>query len=160
MPETFSFNVNGTKQQVSVERDTPLLSVLRNDLNLKGARFGCGDGLCGACMVIVDGRAIFSCDTPVWSVEDKQVETIEGLAKDGELHPLQSAFLEEQAGQCGYCLSGIIMCAKALFDEKPEADRKDIVTALERNLCRCGTHNRILKAIESAGTVMARGGKT
>lgn len=160
MPETFSFTVNGKEQQVSVERDTALLTVLRNDLDLKGARFGCGDGLCGACMVIVDGRAIFSCDTPVWSVEDKQVETIEGLAKDGELHPLQSAFLEEQAGQCGYCLSGIIMCAKALFDENPKADRKDIVTALERNLCRCGTHNRILKAIESAGTVLARGDKS
>lgn len=159
MPETFSFTVNGEEQHVSVERDTALLTVLRNDLNLKGARFGCGDGVCGACMVIVDGRAIFACDTPVWSIDGKQVETIEGLAKDGELHPLQSVFLEEQAGQCGYCLSGIIMRAKALFDENPKADRKDIVTALERNLCRCGTHGRIIKAIETAGATMAQGGK-
>jgi nicotinate dehydrogenase subunit A len=160
LPETFSFTVNGSKQQVSVKRDTTLLTVLRNDLNLKGARFGCGDGLCGACIVIVEDRAIFSCDTPVWAVEGKDVETIEGLAKDGALHPLQQAFLEEQAGQCGYCLTGIIMRAKALFGENPNASRQDIATALDRNLCRCGTHNRILNALEKAGAEMAQGDRS
>ncbi len=150
MSETFSFIVNGDSVEVTVERNTPLLYALRNDLGLKGARFGCGDGLCGACMVIVDGQAIFSCDTPVWSIEGQAVETIEGLAAGGKLHPLQEAILDMQAGQCGYCLTGIIMRAKALLDQNPSCTRADIVQALDRNLCRCGAHSRIIKAIENA----------
>lgn len=155
MPEAFSFSVNGNKVEVNVERDTPLLYVLRNDLGLKGARFGCGDGLCGACTVIVDGAHGFSCDTPVWSIEGKNIETIEGLASDGGLHALQKAFLDVQAGQCGYCLTGIIMRAKALLDDNPTPARAQIVSALERNLCRCGAHARIIKAIETAAGSMA-----
>lgn len=157
MTETFSFNVNGEHKQVEIDRETALLYVLRNDLGLKGARFGCGQGLCGACMVIVDGRAIYSCDTPVWSVADKNVETIEGLATDDALHVLQQAFLDQQAGQCGYCLTGIIMRAKSLLDEKPAATRTEIAEALERNLCRCGAHARILDAIEQARDTMSGG---
>lgn len=154
MPESFSLTVNGSAETVTVERGTPLLYVLRNDLGLKGSRFGCGLGLCGACMVIADGQPIFSCDTPVWAVEGQSIETIEGLAANGALHPLQEAFLEHQAGQCGYCLSGIIMHAKAVLDEKPDASREEMAQALERNLCRCGSQNRILDAIETAGARM------
>lgn len=155
MPESFSLNVNGREETVTVERGTPLLYVLRNDLGLKGSRFGCGLGLCGACMVIADGQAIFSCDTPVWAVEGQSIQTIEGLADNGRLHPLQQAFLVHQAGQCGYCLSGVIMRAKALLVEKPKASREEIAEALDRNLCRCGAHARILDAIEEAGAAMA-----
>ena len=157
MAETFTFSVNGRYVELEVDRDTPLLYVLRNDLGLKGTRFGCGDGLCGACSVIVDGRAIFSCDTPVWSVSGHAVETIEGIGDDTGLHPLQQAVLDEQAGQCGYCLSGIIMRAKALLDENPKPSRAEIVAALDRNLCRCGTHTRILRAIDKAALQLADG---
>ena len=149
MSETFTFTVNGGEVTVEADRDTPLLYILRNDLGLRGARFGCGDGLCGACSVILDGHAIFSCDTPVWSVAGHVVETIEGLSRDGKPHPLQEVILDEQAGQCGYCLTGIVMRVKALFDENPEAGRDEVVTALERNLCRCGTQPRILRAIDA-----------
>lgn len=149
MSQSFSFTVNGEKATVEADRDTPLLYVLRNNLALKGTRFGCGDGLCGACSVILDGRAIFSCDTPLWAVEGHDVQTIEGLSRQGVAHPLQEAILAEQAGQCGYCLTGIVMRIKALFDENPNAKREDVVTALERNLCRCGTQPRILKAIDN-----------
>ena len=155
--DAFSFRVNGRQVSVETDRDMPLLYVLRNNLGLKGTRFGCGDGLCGACSVILDGRAIFACDTPVWAVEGHDVETIESLSSATELHPLQAALLEEQAGQCGYCLSGIVMRIKALFDQNPKASRDDIVEALERNLCRCGTHPRILKAIDSYAQSLAAG---
>ena len=155
--ETFTFSVNGRYVEIEVDRDTPLLYVLRNDLGLKGTRFGCGDGLCGACSVIMDGRAIFACDTPVWSVSGHAVETIEGIGDDSGLHPLQQAVLDEQAGQCGYCLSGIIMRAKALLDENPKPSRAEIVAALDRNLCRCGTHTRILRAIDKAALQLADG---
>lgn len=158
MSETFELDVNGKPAKVDVDRDTALLYVLRNDLGLKGTRFGCGDGVCGACMVIIDGRAQFACDTPIWSVAGKSVETVEGLAKDDVLHPLQEAILDEQAGQCGYCLSGIIMRAKALLEEKPRATRAEIADALDRNLCRCGAHARILDAIETAAQQPASGG--
>lgn len=157
MAEAFSFTVNGEAVEVEVDRDTPLLYVLRNDLGLKGARFGCGDGLCGACSVILDGRAIYSCDTPVWAAQGHAIETIEGISSDDKLHPLQTALLDEQAGQCGYCLTGIVMRTKALLDEKPDASREDVVTALERNLCRCGSQPRILRAIEKAQNAIAKG---
>jgi nicotinate dehydrogenase subunit A len=143
-------NVNGKTHSITADPETPLLYVLRNDLKLKGARFGCGIGLCGACTVIVDGKAVPSCDLPVSAAAGKVVTTIEGLASNDTLHPLQRAFVDEQAGQCGYCLSGIIMAAKALFDSNPRADDAEIRAALKGNLCRCGTHHRILKAIRRA----------
>jgi len=155
--ERFSFRVNGDEVTVDADRDTPLLYILRNDLGLKGTRFGCGDGLCGACSVILDGKAVFSCDTPLWAAEDHDIETIEGIAPAAGLHPLQTAFLDEQAGQCGYCLSGIIMRVKALFDETPTAGRAEVVAALERNLCRCGSHPRILKAIDRYARTLSSG---
>jgi nicotinate dehydrogenase subunit A len=148
MPITL--NVNGVNHEVTAEAETPLLYVLRNDLKLKGTRFGCGAGLCGACTVIVDGAAVQSCDVPVSAAAGKSVTTIEGLGTLERPHPLQRAFIEEQAGQCGFCLTGIIMSAKALLDAKPKASDAEIRAALARNLCRCGTHHRILRAIRRA----------
>src|SRR5262245_35963022 len=145
---SISLNVNGKACSVGADAETPLLYVLRNDLKLKGARFGCGTGLCGACTVIIDGKAVQSCDLPVSAAAGKTITTIEGLASDGELHPLHKAFLDEQAAQCGYCVSGIIMAAKALLDVNPRADESEIRAALKGNLCRCGTHHRMLKAIK------------
>lgn len=147
---TISLTVNGKPAESTADRNTALLYVLRNDLQLKGARFGCGDGLCGACTVIIDGRAMMSCDVPLWDVEGKSVETIENLSDGERMHPLQKAILDEQAGQCGYCLTGIIMRAKALLDETPKPTRRQIVEALDDNLCRCGAHTRIIRAIEKA----------
>lgn len=157
MSERFNFTVNGNAVEAETDRDTPLLYVLRNQLELKGSRFGCGLGLCGSCTVLMDGHPIFSCDTPLWSVQDRSIETVEGLAQDGEPHPLQRAILEEQAGQCGYCLSGIVMRAKALLDSNPTPSRAEIAEALDRNLCRCGAHNRIIRAIQRAGQEMQGG---
>jgi len=151
-----SLMVNGASRAVDADGETPLLYVLRNDLKLKGARFGCGLGQCGACTVIVDGRPVQACDVPVSAVAGKAITTIEGIGRPDALHPLQQAFIDEQAAQCGYCASGIIMAAKALLDEKPGASDADIRAALERNLCRCGTHQRILKAIRRAALAMAR----
>ena len=142
-------NVNGAAREVVADDETPLLYVLRNDLGLKGARYGCGAGFCGACMVIVDGKAMQSCDIPVSAVAGKPITTIEGIGTHAEPHPLQRAFIREQAAQCGYCVSGIIMSAKALLDAKPRASEEDIRQALAGNLCRCGTHTRILSAIRS-----------
>lgn len=150
MPEAFQLVVNGKEVEVRADRDTPLLYILRNQLGLKGTRFGCGLGLCGSCTVIIDGEAVHSCDTPLWSVQDRSVETVESLARDGALHPLQKAILDEQAAQCGYCLTGIIMRAKALLAHTPRPSREQIAEALDRNLCRCGAHNRILRAIDRA----------
>ena len=143
-------NVNGTAREVAAAAETPLLYVLRNDLDLKGARYGCGIGACGACMVIVDGKAVQSCDVPVSAVAGKSITTIEGIGTPLRPHPLQRAFIAEQAAQCGYCVSGIIMSAKALLDAKPQPSEAEIREALAQNLCRCGTHTRILKAIRSA----------
>ena len=142
-------NVNGVTQAVDADPETPLLYVLRNDLKLKGTRFGCGLGQCGACTVIVDGDAVQSCDVPVSAVAGKSVTTIEGLRSAERLHPLQQAFIREQAAQCGYCVSGIIMSAKALLDRNPGATEAEIRNALDGNLCRCGTHTRMLRAIQS-----------
>ena len=151
-----SINVNGAAHQVVADADTPLLYVLRNDLKLKGTRFGCGLGQCGTCTVIVDGKAVQSCDVPVSAVVGKAVTTIEGIRADGGLHPLQQVFIDEQAAQCGYCVTGIIMAAKALLDANPRASDAEIREALARNLCRCGTHQRILRAIHRAADRMAK----
>ena len=150
MSEPVDFIVNGRKVGVSVEATTPLLAVLRNALGLTGSRFGCGLEQCGACMVLVDGEPVYACTREVGTVGGKTVTTVEGLANGGSLHPLQQAFLAEQAGQCGYCLSGILMSAKALLDRNPHPSRAEIVAALDRHLCRCGAHNRIIRAVERA----------
>lgn len=153
---TIKLNVNGRQHEVAAEPETALLYVLRNDLKLKGARFGCGLGQCGACTVLVDGKPVQSCDLPLSAAAGKSITTIEGLARDGELHPLQAAFIAEQAAQCGYCITGIIMAAKALLDANPRPADAEIRSALKGNLCRCGTHHRILRAIHRAAREMSK----
>jgi nicotinate dehydrogenase subunit A len=147
--ESTKLKVNGREHEVAAEPKTPLLYILRNDLGLKGTRFGCGTGHCGACTVLMDGKAIQSCDTPLWSAEGREITTIEGLGSREKLHPLQQAFLDEQAAQCGYCINGIIMSAAALLQHSKNPTEEEITKALERNLCRCGTHVRILRAIKN-----------
>jgi nicotinate dehydrogenase subunit A len=146
--------VNGQRRSVSAGPDTPLLYVLRNDLGLVGSRFGCGTGQCGACFVIVEGKALPSCDAPLWSVAGKKVTTVEGLAKGGELHPVQKALLAEQAAQCGYCISGIAVAAAALLSNNQNPSEKEVREALDRNLCRCGAHNRVVRAVLRAAKEM------
>jgi nicotinate dehydrogenase subunit A len=153
---TITFHINGRRCDASAEPETPLLYVLRNDLKLKGARFGCGAGQCGACTVLVDGKPVQSCDFPLSAAAGTAVTTIEGLATNGKLHALQQAFIEEQAAQCGYCVTGIIMVAKALLDSNPLPSDADIRAALKGNLCRCGTHQRILRAVHRAARERAR----
>jgi len=150
MPPSLSLKVNGVTRAVTVEADTPLLYVLRNDLELNGAKFGCGLAQCGACTVLADGVALRSCVTAVSAVVNKNITTIEGLGTIAKPHLLQKAFIQEQAVQCGYCINGMIMTAKALLDRNPKPTRAQIHQALARNLCRCGTHNRIVRAIERA----------
>lgn len=145
-----TLRVNGETHEVDIDPATPLLYVLRNDLSLSGPRFGCGLAQCGACTVIIDGKAVQSCDVPTSAATGKSITTIEGIAHNGKLHPLQEAFVTEQAAQCGYCVTGIIMTAKALLDQNPGASEREIRTALKGNLCRCGTHQRILRAIQRA----------
>ncbi|MBM2614475.1 (2Fe-2S)-binding protein [Actinoplanes sp. LDG1-06] len=145
------FLVNGESRRVEADPETPLLYVLRNELGLMGARFGCGLGLCGACFVHVDGVSVPSCDTPVWSLEGKSVVTIEGLTP----HPVQQAFLDEQAAQCGYCVTGIVMTAAALLERRPHPDEHEVATALDRHLCRCGAQQRMIRAVVKAGTTAA-----
>jgi nicotinate dehydrogenase subunit A len=145
-----SLTVNGLDRQVDCPPDTPLLYVLRNDLGLMGTRFGCGVGLCGACNVLVDGVAVHSCDTPMWAVEGKSVTTVEGLGTPEEPHPLQQMALREQAFQCGYCSSGILVTAAALLERRPTADDAEVRAALDGNLCRCGAHNRIVRCVLAA----------
>jgi nicotinate dehydrogenase subunit A len=158
MAQTFDFTVNGKPVSVALDNEeTPLLAVLRNALGLMGTRFGCGLEQCGCCMVLIDGEPEKSCARPVWNVAGKQVTTIEGLGAPERPHPLQQAFLDEQAGQCGYCLSGIIVTAKALLDRNPNPTRAEIAAALDGNICRCGSHNRILRAVEKAAAQMRAG---
>ncbi len=152
MSEPYSLRVNGSEHRVSAAADTPLLYILRNDLKLKGTRFGCGTGHCGACTVLVDGKAVQSCDTPLWSAPGREITTIEGLGSAACPGRLQRAFIDLQAVQCGYCINGIIMSAEALLRANPDPSDADIVAALDRNLCRCGTHVRVLKAIRQAVT--------
>ena len=146
----FSLTVNGRTRTVDVDPDTPLLYVLRNDLELKGPRFGCGLAQCGSCSVILDGNAIRSCITPVSAVQDQGVTTLEGLGSVAQPHPLQAAFIEEQAAQCGYCMNGMIVNAKVLLDGNPDPSDEDIKQALDPILCRCGSHLRVIRAIRRA----------
>lgn len=155
MPANHTLQVNGIARTVTVEPDTPLLYILRNDLELSGPRFGCGLSQCGACMVLVDGRPIRACATPIAAVTGKAVTTLEGLGTRDKLHPLQKAFIEEQAAQCGFCANGMIMTAKALLDRNPKPTEAQIRKALAANLCRCGTHNRILRAVRRAAKELA-----
>ena len=154
MPDKFNLRVNGRDCQVEAEPNTPLLYILRNDLKLKGTRFGCGEGHCGACNVLLDGNAVQSCDTPLWSAAGHEITTIEGIGGESELHPVQQAFINEQAIQCGYCIDGIIISAVALLKRDKDPSDAQIAAALERNLCRCGTHVRIFRAIRSAARAM------
>ena len=145
-----TLRVNGKNQVVDVEPETPLLYVLRNDLQLNGPKFGCGLAQCGACTVIVDGRAIRSCVTTVKAASNRPVTTLEGLGNTKKMHPIQKAFLDEQAVQCGYCINGMIMATKVLLDKTPKPTDSQIKEALAGNLCRCGTHTRILRAVKRA----------
>ena len=157
MSKTTTLTINGVAQPLpdNVEVKSPLLDFLRNRLGLTGTRFGCGLEQCGACMVLVNGAPTQSCNAALDSVVGKQITTVEGLRDtDGELHPLQQAFLDEQAGQCGYCLSGILISAKALLDRNPDPTRHEIALALDNNLCRCGSHVRILKAVTRAAAMI------
>lgn len=147
--------VNGVRHRVDAEPGRTLLSVLRDDLDLTGTKYGCGEGRCGACTVLVDGRAVKSCLVRVESAAGKRITTIEGLERNGQLHPLQAAFLEADALQCGYCTPGMIMAAAALLDRNPNPTEPEIAVALESNLCRCGTYPRIIQAVRLA----ARGGR-
>ena len=146
--------VNGVEHAVQAEDDTPLLYLLRHELGLKGTRFGCGANQCGACHVLIDGHSLPACDTPLWAVQGKSIVTVEGLAAKGALHPLQQAFIDEQAAQCGYCLSGILISAAELLAHQPQADEAQVRAALDKHLCRCGSHNRIVRAVLRAAGVM------
>ena len=155
MTESLRLTINGAVAEVEADPDAPLLYALRNDLRLKGTRFGCGSGQCGACFVLVDGHPAPSCDTPLWSAAGKAITTVEGLGAGGKLHPLQEAFLEEQAAQCGYCTSGVLISAAALLRKNPRPTEKEVRAALDRNLCRCGSHNRMVRAVLRAATAIA-----
>jgi nicotinate dehydrogenase subunit A len=149
----YTLRVNGAQRDVVVEGDTPLLYVLRNDLELNGPKFGCGLAQCGACTVLIDGKAVRSCVTPVSAVKGA-VETIEGLGTEEKLHPIQKAFIEEQACQCGYCGNGMVMSAKALLATNPRPTNEEIRKALNGHLCRCASHNRIVRAVQKAAKEM------
>jgi nicotinate dehydrogenase subunit A len=159
MQRTVSFTLNGKPTRVTVDEERMLLWVLRCDLGLTGTKFGCGASLCGACTVIVDKEAVRSCSIPIKEVAGKQVLTIEGLSRDGRLHPLQEAFLKHQAFQCGFCTSGMILNAYALLLKKPQPTRAEIIREMDDNLCRCGSHTRILDAIQEASGAMKGGAR-
>ncbi len=152
-------HVNGARRAVNADAERSLLSVLRDDLDLTGSKYGCGEGRCGACTVLLDGKAVRSCSTPVSTAADTEIQTIEGLAKDGKLHPIQEAFLKADALQCGYCTCGMIMSAVALLTRDPEPSREDIVRFMNGNICRCGTYPRIVSAIQEAARTMKGGSK-
>jgi nicotinate dehydrogenase subunit A len=156
--QPISLVVNGRSVNVSADGETPLLDVLRNHLGLVGTKFGCGEEQCGSCMVLIDGKAEKSCGKTLSAVAGKEVVTIEGLGTPAHPHPLQQAFLDEQAGQCGYCLAGILISAKSLLDRNPSPSRREIALALDDNICRCGSHSRILRAVERAASRMRDGG--
>jgi nicotinate dehydrogenase subunit A len=153
-PARLQLSVNGATRDVAADADTPLLYVLRNDLGLNGPKFGCGLGECGACTVLLDNRPLRSCILPVAGAAGREVTTLEGLASGGQLHPVQQAFIDEQAAQCGYCLNGMIMMAKALLDRNPAPSEAEIRQELKYNLCRCGTHIEILRAVALAAARM------
>jgi len=165
LTQTIELNVNGARRAVTADPGTPLIYVLRNDLKLKGTRFGCGAGVCGCCTVLLDGRSVQSCNTPVSAADGREVTTIEGLGEDqsgpragskAAMHPLQQAFVDEQAGQCGYCLTGIIMGAAALLGRNPSPTEAEIRSGLDIHLCRCGAYDRILRAIRRASETMGK----
>ena len=139
--------VNGSPATLTSDGETPLLTALRDELGLVGTRFGCGQGLCGACFVDVDGTVMPSCQTPVWQVEGRSVTTVEGLSTEDGPHPVQQAILDRQAAQCGFCISGIVVRGAALLRDEPDADAERVAEALDRNLCRCGTQRRIVEAV-------------
>src|SRR6478609_3513777 len=149
--QTIELSVNGKPVRVETDATKPLLYVLRDELALRGSRFGCGTEQCGACMVLIDGAAEYSCSREIGTLAGKAITTVEGLSNNGALSPLQQAFLDEQAGQCGYCLSGILISASALLARNPTPSRGEIAAALDRHLCRCGAHNRIMRAVARAG---------
>jgi nicotinate dehydrogenase subunit A len=155
--EPTSLTVNGRPVNVTADHDTPLLDILRNHLGLVGTKFGCGQEQCGCCMVLIDGHPEKSCGKPLSTVAGKAVTTIEGLGTPERPHPLQQAFLDEQAGQCGYCLSGILISAKALLDRNSAPSRAEIAEALDDNICRCGSHVRIIRAVERAARLLREG---
>ena len=149
MKTSIQFQLNGQPATLDADDDRMLLWVLRTELGLTGAKYGCGEGLCGACTVSVDGKAVRSCRTPIRNVAGKAVVTIEGLARDGKLHPLQQAFVDHGAFQCGFCTSGMLMSASVFLRETPKPSREAVVTHMDRNLCRCGAHQRVVEAIEA-----------
>jgi nicotinate dehydrogenase subunit A len=151
------FRLNGVEMAIDADPDRSLLDILRGQLGMTGAHFGCGAGECGACNVIIGDRAVTACDTPLWSVVDKDITTIEGLGSPERPHPLQRAFIAEQALQCGYCVSGILMSAAALLKRNPAPTSRDVKEALDGNLCRCGSHNRMVRAVLRAANEMATG---
>jgi aerobic-type carbon monoxide dehydrogenase small subunit (CoxS/CutS family) len=157
MDETIKFTLNRKPTSLKADKERSLLWVLRTDLGLTGTKYGCGEGLCGACVVHVDGDAELSCQTTVGGVEGKEVTTIEGLAKNGKLHPIQKAFIAHDALQCGFCTPGMIMKAHSLLSESPEPDREEIIQEMDENLCRCGAHVRIVEAIQTAAKEMKGG---
>lgn len=156
MPQ-IRFRLNGVQTDVDADPERSLLDILRNEFGLTGPHFGCGAGECGTCNVIVGNRAVSSCDTPLWSVEGEDITTLEGLGSADRPHPLQRAFIAEQAMQCGYCISGILMSAAALLRQNPSPSAGEVKAALDRNLCRCGSHNRIVRAVLRAAREMTAG---
>ena len=147
MAELVRLDVNGVEHTIEADPATPLISVLRGSLGLTGTHFGCGANQCGACYVLIDGQAVASCDTPLWAAAGKAITTVEGLGTPERPHPLQTAFIAEQAMQCGYCMSGILISAAALLRRNPNPSEAEVKTALDRNLCRCGAHNRVVRAV-------------
>ena len=154
MAQIFELVVNGTARQVEAAAETPLIYVLRNALGLKGTRYGCGLEQCGCCMVLIDGEPAYACTRALDSAAGREIVTVEGVGGEAATHPVQQAILHEQAGQCGYCLSGIVISAKALLDRNPNPDRADIVAALDAHLCRCGAHQRIIRSVERAAAAL------
>ncbi len=152
MSQLLRLTVNDQPVEVATDPETPLLTMLRNELGLTGSRFGCGLGLCGSCFVLVEGAVVPSCDTPVWAVEGKSVTTVEGLGATGRLHAVQQAILDGQAAQCGFCISGIVVSAAALLEREAAPTEDMVVEALDRNLCRCGVQRRVIQAVLTAGS--------
>jgi aerobic-type carbon monoxide dehydrogenase small subunit (CoxS/CutS family) len=157
MKESIHFKINGKPVRMTVDGERMLLWVLRTDLGVTGPKYGCGEGLCGACTVLVDNEAVLSCQTPVREVSGKEVITIEGLAQNGELHPLQKAFIKHDALQCGFCTPGMILKAYSLLRENPQPTREEIIREMDGNLCRCGSHIRVVEAIQTAAREMKGG---
>ena len=157
MEETIQFKLNGKPVRMTVDGERKLLWVLRSEVNLTGCKYGCGHGYCGACTVLLDGEPVPSCRTPVGKVRGKEVVTIEGLATNGDLHPVQKAFVEHDALQCGFCTPGMILQAVGLLRKNPRPSRGEIIEHMDQNLCRCGAHTRIVQAIESAALEMSGG---